>query len=118
MFSAWAVGHRRLFQKQSTSQAVLETVNIAGCCDGLKRPGWAPTRGADARARARVLQIFYATARIGFFDLIRDQVPPPPFLPPPSRTNWTRLVPTSVLTGHATRCAAPRSGGRARGARR
>jgi hypothetical protein len=45
--------------------------------DGLKRPGWAPTHGADARARARVLQIFYATARIGFFDLIRDQVRSP-----------------------------------------
>ena len=28
---------------------------------------------------------------------------PPLPLPPPSRTNWTRLVPPSVLTGHAPR---------------
>jgi hypothetical protein len=27
---------------------------------------------------------------------------PPPPLPPPSRTNWTRLVPPSVLTGHVS----------------
>ena len=26
----------------------------------------------------------------------------PPPLPPPSRTNWTRLVPPSVLTGHVS----------------
>jgi hypothetical protein len=28
--------------------------------------------------------------------------PPAPPLPPPSRTNWTRLVPPSVLTGHVS----------------
>ena len=27
---------------------------------------------------------------------------PPPPLPPPSRTNWTSLVPPSVLTGHVS----------------
>ena len=35
----------------------------------------------------------------------------PPPLPPPSRTNWTSLIPPSVLTGHAAALssAAPRS---------
>ena len=32
--------------------------------------------------------------------ILQDSPPPSPPLPPPSRTNWTRLVPPSVLTGH------------------
>jgi hypothetical protein len=32
---------------------------------------------------------------------LRLEVRPPSPLPPPSRTNWTRLVPPSVLTGRA-----------------
>jgi len=31
---------------------------------------------------------------------VRAATPRPARLPPPSRTNWTRLVPPSVLTGH------------------
>ena len=31
--------------------------------------------------------------------LVTDRISPP--TPPPSRTNWTRLVPPLVLTGHA-----------------
>jgi hypothetical protein len=36
----------------------------------------------------------------------RGKAPPPP----PSRTNWTRLVPPSVLTGHVSRGSARREG--------
>jgi len=40
---------------------------------------------------------------VGFWDAQRREgAPPRTPLPPPSRTNWTRLVPPSVLTRHAT----------------
>ena len=47
----------------------------------LRQPPTAASAGARGRCGARI---------------------PLPPLPPPSRTNWTRLVPPSVLTGHVS----------------
>ena len=64
---------------------------------------YAPICGAASSVRGAGLSLATAGARTAFTLLARDatgnalhSVP----LPPPSRTNWTRLVPPSVLTGH------------------
>jgi len=44
---------------------------------------------------ARRVSLMAASVRTGVICM-----PPPPL--PPSRTNWTRLVPSSVLTGHVS----------------
>ena len=64
----------------------------------------AAAAGAGAGVRARGVGVRQLNC------LLANQEPPrlhlwvrvPPPLPPPSRTNWTRLVPSSVLTGHVS----------------
>jgi len=51
----------------------------------------------EVDAEVAKAQRFYHSATV-----LRQVANPPPPLPPSSRTNWTRLVPHSVLTGHVS----------------
>jgi len=95
--------------------------------DGRLVPGRAP-RGRRRVARCTLglapelarAQAFAWISPVYVTAIKRGGAPPP--LPPPSRTNWTRLVPPSVLTGHVSslqvgsycrRCSGRSSSGRA-----
>jgi hypothetical protein len=69
-------------------------------------------RGGGAEARAEALLELLA------LPIPAVCVPPLPPLPTPSRTNWTRLVPPSVLTGHVSSLPVPRRNLHARPAAR
>jgi hypothetical protein len=71
-----------------------------------RRPGvaGAPRRSRVTRARRQVVHLQDGQMVV----CLRGQVAPPPFLPPPSRTDWTRLVPPPVLTGHVSSPRQPR----------
>jgi len=56
-------------------------------------------RGKGGLRFPRVLAVFIER-------IVLPGAAPPPPLPPPSRTDWTRLVPPSVLTGHVNRLQA------------
>ena len=120
---------------RSWSNAPLQLERIAAaarpCCaaraNALRgRAGFAATRPASSTAwsrrpssarRARTHSPLCASFRTECRSRAAARSPSP--LPPPSRTNWTRLVPPSVLTGHVSegrvRHALRRRRGRGRG---
>jgi hypothetical protein len=71
----------------------------------LGRGGW---RDADVGARGRAARGRLRNPRRD--GRVRVQGRARPALPPPSRTDWTRLVPPSVLTGHVSPRPAPSLG--------
>jgi len=75
---------------------------VCGCHVGMLTPG-ASSSSNLPRSRALSNQIKSAGEHRRAGSGVQCRVPPP--LPPPSRTNWTRLVPPSVLIGQVLRTA-------------
>ena len=86
----------------ATADALRETADALRAGKEVAEREAEEGRAALARMHARADAAELKAQRLGEA-LVPPPPPPPPPPPLPSRTDWTRLVPPLVLTGHAPR---------------